>query len=252
MADGWHADPPSSNRVAIVGMTGSGKSSALKELFAEQYPRVIVLDHLGTQWPKWDGATVVYSYPDAMAFLRRVAPRSKRWRLVCCFPEGSDDVLSLFELLSPDPRKGTGFPGAVHGVALVMDELSKVAPHGCDPAILSAWSNGRHVGLTILGAAQRPSQVARIVTASTDWLGVCRMHEPADLAIVQEYSTAQVLDEVRRLPNFGLVLYNTLEGTGKVIHSPGRGRYKVVRELGANPDIKPSGKATRDKVTQDG
>lgn len=223
-------------------MTGTGKSAALKELLAERMPRVIVLDHLGTQWPRWHGATVVYSYPEAVQWLRQVAPLKRRWRLVCCFGPGSEDVRQLFVLLAPDPAKRVSFVRAVHGAALLIDELVKVVPHGADPVIQAAWSNGRHGGLTILGAAQRPSQVARIVTASSDWIGVCRMHEPADLAVIQDFTSPAVLTELARLPRFGLILWNTLEGRGRVIHSPRKGIYRIARELDPGRAMAPRGR----------
>lgn len=232
---GWYDEPPASSRFAFFGMTNTGKSAALKELLAERYPRVIVLDHLGTQWPKWDGARVVYSFPEAVVFLRQVAPLKSRWRLVCAFPQGSEDVAQLFALLAPDPRK-KGFARAVGGVTLLMDELVKVVPNGAPPIVQAGWSNGRHSGLTILGAAQRPSQVARIVTASSDYIGVFRMHEPTDLAVIQEFTSPVVMAELAKLPQYGLILWNTLDGKGRVIHSPRLGVYKVVRELNPAAD----------------
>lgn len=233
MGSDWHTAPPPSTRVTIVGRTGSGKSSALLTLFAERYPRVVVLDHLGTQWPAWKGAQVVYRFGDAVRWLRTTAPKARRWRLVCCFPQESEDVEQLFQLLAPDPRLGGGFPKALGGVALLSDELVKVAHTSCPAIVRDAWSNGRHVGLTILGATQRPSQVARIVTASTEWLGVCQQHEPLDMEVVAAYLSPDAMREVEQLPRFGLVLYNTSTGRGMVLHSPAKGQYVQVRELGA-------------------
>lgn len=232
MARDWYAAPPPSTRVTIVGRTGSGKSTALLALFAERYPRVVVLDHLGTQWPRWEGVRVVYRFAEAVAWLRTTAARAKRWRLVCCFPQESDDVTALFQLMAPDPRLGGGFPRAVQGVALLNDELSQVAGPSCAPVIRAAWSQGRHVGLTVLGASQRISQVARIVTASTEWLGVCQQHEPLDMEVVAAYLPAQGMAAVAQLPPFGLVLYNTATGKGLILHATGPGRYVQAGTLG--------------------
>lgn len=235
MGRDWYTAPPPSTRVTIVGRTGSGKSTALLALFAERYPRVVVLDFLGTQWPAWDGAHVVYRMADARAWLAREAPRGRRWRLVCCFPQDSDDVTALFQLLAPDPRTGGGFPKAVGGVALLNDELSQVAGASCPPIVRGAWSQGRHVGLTVLGASQRISQVARIVTASTEWLGVCQQHEPLDMDVVAAYLPEEGLRAVEALPPFGLVLYNTMQGRGLILHSTAPGQYVHAGELGAPP-----------------
>jgi hypothetical protein len=230
--DGWYRPPPPGTRVTIVGRTGSGKSTALKALFAEQYPRVVVLDHLGTQWPMWERCEVVYTYAEALTRLRKWAPKETRWRLVCCFAQESEDVTRLFQLLAPDPRQGGGFPRAVGGVALLNDELSQVAHVSCGPLIRQAWSAGRHVGLTVLGASQRISQVARIVTASTEWLGVCQQHEPLDMEVVAQYLPPEGLAAVEALPPFGLVLYNTGTGRGMILHSTGPGKYQVAAQLG--------------------
>lgn len=238
MADEWHAEPPPNTRVIIVGRTGTGKSAALKTLFAERYPRVLVLDFNGTQWPRWKGARVVYSYPELVGRLRQLAQtRTRAYRVVCCFAQGSDDVTALFQLLTPDPRLDGGFPRASGGVTLLCDELSKVAGTGAPDAVVNAWSGGRHVGLTILGAAQRVSQVQRIVTASSEWIGVCQSHEPLDADILAQYLPPDAMGEVAKLPPFGLVLWNVAQGGGMVLHSPGKGVYRLARSLG--PKIKP-------------
>lgn len=239
----WYSLPPPSTRVTIVGRTGSGKSTALKVLFAEQYPRVVVLDHLGTQWPRWQGAQVVYHYAEAVTLFRKLAARP-RWRVVCCFAQDSEDVAQLFTLLAPDPRLGGGFPRAVRGVALLNDELAQVVPTSSAPIIRAAWSQGRHVGLSVLGASQRISQVARIVTASTEWLGVCQQHEPLDMEVVASYLSADAMQAVEGLPPFGLVLWNTTTGRGCILHSLGPGQYRRAGELGppSAPETKPSRK----------
>jgi hypothetical protein len=209
--------PPPSTRVLATGATESGKSSALRALFAVRYPRVLVLDFLGTEWPQWEHAQVVENFAQLRALLGQLAARPA-WRIVCNFDEGSADVAQLVALLGPKP-KGIPFPRAAGGMTFLCDEVDLLYPlNANEPGTRSLWARGRHAGLTILAATQRLPQVHRVVSAQSQWLVICRQHEPSDLEAIARRVPPSVLEEVWKLEPFGAVIYRTDRG------HPGRAR----------------------------
>lgn len=221
--------PPPSLRVFATGATGSGKTTLLRRLYVERTARVLIVDFLGSDWPQLPGAHVVGGLDELADALGKVAG-AKRWRIVAGL--APDDMPALAAWLLPQSlADGASFPRAVGGMALVCDEADLIAGPNADPRVLDLSRRGRHVGLSLYYASQRPAQVARLVTASSEHLLLCKQHEPRDLAYLRGLAPGAVVDELARLPDHGAIFWATREGQGHVLQSVGtfpRQSYRVI------------------------
>src|SRR3954471_10760723 len=121
------AAPPASSRVFACGVTGSGKTRALRRLWLDRPPRALILDATG-EWLSEKGARLAHDWPELIAELRRAAGRP-RWRLVA--PSDELDPVDLVELLLTWRAGALPYPRAVGGMALLVDELSAFAHNSC-------------------------------------------------------------------------------------------------------------------------
>ncbi len=209
---------PPSLRAFVSGTTGSGKSTLLRNLFVARYPRSIILAHT----PDW-GEPDALSLGQLAGRLRKVAGRDL-WRIVVALDE-PEEISELAELLAPRSLARRSLALAFGGVALVVDELAEIAGRAADSHITGLWRRGRHAGLTIFGGTQRPADVARIVTAMSQWLAVCATHEPADLAYFRGILPPPAMQAIDQLPPYGALLWETATRSGSVID----GELRLVR-----------------------
>jgi hypothetical protein len=217
---------PPSQRIFVTGGTGSGKSKLLRDLWLPRVPRALILDHTG-EWEQLKGAQIAESFPALLRELRRAAARP-RWRVVAHLTQ--DDRERLADLLVPAVVKRGSYALEVGGMALVDDEVSQTADGSSPPKVRGLWERGRHAGLTILAATQRPAQVARIVTSQSQWLGVCRLHEPNDVKYLRDALSPEAIAALEQLPEYGAILWDNRVRTGYVIDK----HRRVVRRLNAN------------------
>jgi hypothetical protein len=217
------AAPPASSRVFACGVTGSGKTSALRRLWLERSPRALILDATG-EWLSDKGARLAHDWSELLAELRRAANRA-RWRIVA--PAEQLDPAQVIELLLARGGAGVPYPRAVGGMALLVDELSAFAHNSCSHRVTAGWTRGRHAGLTILGASQFPAQVARAVTSQSEWWLVYSMHEPGDVAYLARALPPAVMQAHGALEQYHAVLWSTVRRAGWLL-SPD---YKLIRQL---------------------
>jgi len=222
------AAPPASSRVFACGVTGSGKTRALRLLWLDRAPRALILDATGEWLPGGQqyerGARVAGDWGELRAELHRVAGRA-RWRIVV--PVDELEPAEVIGLLLARGAGGLTYPRAVGGLALVVDELAPFAHNSCSQKITAGWTRGRHAGLSIFGASQFPAQVARAVTSQSEWWVVYAMHEPADVAYLARALPAPVMEAHRALERFHAILWNTSRRAGYLIGPD----YKVIRQL---------------------
>jgi hypothetical protein len=219
---------PDSVRVVACGMTESGKDYWLKRLYLERCPRALMLDPLGEYIADKRVGFRVYeaeSLADVRRALARAAKEGPRWRVVARIDAQHSAAVARL-LVPPVIRAGGAFPQHVGGMGLYCSELDLFAPTAADPDVVGLWRRGRHVGLSIYGASQRPHGISRMVTAMSGWLVVCQTHEPKDVAYLGECLPSDAMEEVNRLEWQAVFIWRRqtsswviLDRAGKVLKS---------------------------------
>lgn len=234
---------PASVRVLACGMTESGKDYLLRRLFLDRYPRALVLDPLN-EWPAERGRARVYrvrQVGELRGALARAAREGPRWRIFASLgPAAAPEVA---QCLVPEViRAGGAYPLHVRGMALYCGELDLFAPTSAPDAVAGLWRRGRHVGLSIFGASQRPHGIGRIITSMCGWLLVTKTTEPRDLAYLRSFVPAGAYREIEALPWRWAVLVDTRGARWFVLND----RQQIVRrgavELGAPAGLEPAGR----------
>lgn len=214
-----------SERAIAVGMTRSGKTYTLRRIFIDRYPRVLVNDRIG-EWKDWKGAHHAVGLDETLALLEAAAKR-RTWRIVTSGLE-EEELASLARLLVPPGGPYTGYAYAVGGMALALDEADETARQGAAREVLAMWNRGRHAGLSIFAATQRPSGVARIVTAMSRWVIVCQLGEPADLRYLQATLSADAYAAAESLPWHYTIMWDRQNRLGYLLNESRR----IVRRFG--------------------
>lgn len=197
--------PPASQRVAIFGATGSGKTHLLRRLWLARTPRQLILDATG-EFIREPGVIGVSSDADLRRALYRQASR-RDWRIA--IPDDAVDLEALSGLLLPPFGSGRrSLSEAVNGLALVLDEAYQSCPHHAPPYIVNLFRRGRHAGLSIYAASQRPADVGRFVTAQAQWLAVCQTHEPNDLTFFRRTLPPAVSARIEGLEEHEALLFD--------------------------------------------
>ncbi len=201
---------PASVRVVACGMTESGKDYLLRRLFLDKYPRALILDPLN-EWPRNYGDWRVYrvrQVEELRPTLARAVREGSRWRIYAALGERS--AVELATCLVPEVIGPAGaFPLHVGGMALYSPELDLFAPTSAPDEVVGLWRRGRHVGLSIFGASQRPHGISRIVTSMSGWLMITRTNEPRDLAYLRSFIPGEAYAQVLTLPWLAAVVVDT-------------------------------------------
>lgn len=225
---------PPTERVIACGVTESGKDYLLKRLFLNRCPRSLVLDMVGeftTERPPGGRLYFARSLEELRAQLKRAAREGPRWRVVAAIgPEQARDVARL--LVPPVlERDGGAFPLYVGGMALQCSELDLFAPTNAHADVAGLWRRGRHVGLSVFGASQRPHGIARIVTAMSGWVLVTKTQEPADLKYLSDFLPSSAMREVEALRWRWAVLVDKRRGAWYLLNDA----QKIVRSGATAP-----------------
>lgn len=143
---------------AVIGASGTGKSSYIKGELLREYSRLLVWSPLEKtdQYAKFCNGVTVDKITDLVAALK--AGR----KAIVYVPKGKDkEVKNQFGLFCRVVWE-------LEGATVLVEELSRVTMPSWSPP---AWKNlstaGRHQGLTIIGVSQRPAQIDK------DFLGNC-------------------------------------------------------------------------------
>lgn len=200
--------PVASLRAVAVGATGTGKSTLLRELFVARAPRVVALDVTG-EWERGGAPHVARSLDGLLNALEHFASkRARRWLIAAQL--GAGEVEELAPLLVPESGSAKGLAAIFGGLALAVDEVDTFAPQSAPPEIRNLWQRGRHAGLSIFAATQRPSACHRIVTSQSQFVAVCQLHEPRDVAYARSILPPDAYAAALALPRFHAVMLDTV------------------------------------------
>lgn len=176
--------------VTVVGRTGSGKTQLLAKFVGARHKRRITIDLLGecvALYPEAIRADSLVKIVRVMELLHK--NDVDEWHIVASIDV--PEVGQLLQLLTPTGSGSAYSLSAVWGgIALEIFELDLVAPvdrsnAATREAIRTAYARGRHYGLSILAATQRPHMIDRIATAQSTHVVTFQMHEPADLKFLK-------------------------------------------------------------------
>jgi hypothetical protein len=145
--------------IAVIGASGTGKSSFIKGELLRKYRRLIIWSPLEKtdKYASFFGGIVVNGR--ISEFVAKIKGTDKA---IIYVPTGSDsDIKKQFDLFCR-------VVWTQEGATVLVEELSRVTMASWSP---QAWKNlstaGRHQGLTLIGTSQRPA------TIDKDFLGNC-------------------------------------------------------------------------------
>lgn len=149
----------SADIIAVIGASGTGKSSFIKGELLKRYKRLVIWSPLEAtdNYAGFCGGVVITGRITAMVDAVKAGTKA-----IVYVPTGSDkEVKHQFDLFC---RVVWTMPGAT----VLVEELSRVTMASWAPP---AWKNlstaGRHQGLRLIGTSQRPAQIDK------DFLGNC-------------------------------------------------------------------------------
>ena len=145
--------------IAVIGASGTGKSSYIKGELLKKYSRLII----------WSPLEKTDNYA---GFCGGIVVNGKITELIAVIKEGAKEV--VFVPVGSDAQIKKQFDlfcrvvWELEGATVLVEELSRVTMASWSPP---AWKNlstaGRHQGLKIIGTSQRPA------TIDKDFLGNC-------------------------------------------------------------------------------
>lgn len=145
--------------IAVIGASGTGKSSYIKGELLKKYKRLIVWSPLEKtdNYAAFCGGVVVNGKISEL--VNHVKAGTKA---IVYVPTGSDsEIKTQFD-------RFCRVVWEIEGATVLVEELSRVTMASWSPP---AWKNlstaGRHQGLTIIGTSQRPASIDK------DFLGNC-------------------------------------------------------------------------------
>lgn len=180
-------------RVIATGRTLSGKTEWIWRRYLRRVPRLLIVDTIG-EWASSRAASVqgahfttgVDETLDAMTALAPV----EQWRIVADLER--EELVELSDILAP--RRIEESPVTpLGGMGIYLDEVDLLVPLG-DARLGGLWRRGRHVGLSVFAATQRPSSVNKEVSAMVDVYGVLPLDEVRDVAYLRQRFGRELAD----------------------------------------------------------
>jgi hypothetical protein len=226
----------------VVGRTGSGKTQLLARKIAPRHRRRITVDLTGE-------CEALYPYAYRATSLRQVyralALWSKReiydWHMVVVL-EHADLARLVWTLCPRYDGTSRGLSSLWGGVCLEVFEVDVLLPvngSGGDVgrAMKNACARGRHEGLSLLCATQRPHQCDRILTSQSHHVISFAMHEPNDTKWLKDVGGSQFAAIARGgLAQYESVWYSAGSGELAIYDAD----YRLIRTVPAHGDVVPT------------
>lgn len=196
----------------VTGKTGSGKTALIAHHIGPRHARRVTLDFTGECRKLYPHAVEAVGVLRVIDTLRAWDNKNvQRWHLVAALEV--PEVATLVDLFAPKyDGKRRGLAELYGGVALECFELDLIMPVDRSTgetghAMRHAFARGRHYGLSILAATQRPRMIDRMATAQSSALVTFTMHEPDDIKFLERAGGRAFAELARRLPRFHSAWY---------------------------------------------
>jgi hypothetical protein len=184
--------------IGCVGLRGSGKSRALREII-ECRPRLVVVDVMGEH----RFGQIVSDLGDAFEILDAVQGRKKF--ALTIQPERGD--------LADVVDQVCDYVFEIGDLTLALEEIPHYATASSMPEGLDALARmGRHRQIDLIYTGQRFAELPRRLTATTDFFVLFGQREPSDLSALADRVGRDVAERVEDLPLHGRVLYDVMMG----------------------------------------
>jgi hypothetical protein len=185
--------------VGIAGRRGCGKSTVARRIL-ERCPRIVLWDPLGEH--DW--------CPNELASVGELE-RFLAWA------DGRDTFAARCTLQWGSLEAEFGVVAEVvyeYGdLVLGVEEVPLICSPGALPDGFDRLVRlGRHQGVSVVYTGQRLTEVARRLTAATDYFILFRHSEPRDLDGIAERCGSEVAERVADLPRHGFLVWDVVEG----------------------------------------
>lgn len=153
---------------AYIGASGSGKSTAIKRRLMKAKPkRLIIVDPMG-EYGK---------YAPPVSTIKELLAKANQKTFAVSFKTSKLNPKDQFETICD-------IAYSIGGLWLVVEELSLyTSAQSAPPSWSDCTMRGRHMGMTVIGASQRPSRIDK------DFFGNCSMIHTGRLNFANDAKT---------------------------------------------------------------
>lgn len=218
--------------ITCIGATGSGKTRLLARVLGPRHRRRITFDTVGECEDLYPLAHRAFGLSRVYSALERWAEAGlEDWHLIAILSR--EEIGELVWKLNPIYDGTTrGLAQMWGGVCLESFEVDVLMPVNDDgsstrAAMFNAFARGRHSGLSLLCATQRPAQCGRMVTSQSQYIITFNMSEPGDVRWLEKAGGRAFADTARRLGRFESAWFEK-ESRRIYVHDPS---YTLVRTI---------------------
>jgi len=208
--------------VGVVGRKGSGKSTIVSDrpvALLQRCPRIVLWDAMG------EHVWIPNNYSDIdrlEQFLKH--NKDEETFAVAFIPPKGLDLAEAF----------TEFGDIVYSAGNLMLCVEEV-PMLCTASYLPPEFDGlvrlgRHRHISMLWTAQRAAEVARRLTAATDWFVLFRSTEPRDLEAIADRCGEETADHVQQLGEHEYIVFDVMARRESSIAQLLAGVQKIVQQ----------------------
>jgi hypothetical protein len=189
-------------RIYAVGASGFGKSTLMDQMAAPS-PRLIVFDYLTAPGARKRQRRLKLTHVTTVTQIRNAMATGKNFRL-WYQPPIDEQVQALHELsmLIWRAQHLAGFPA----LTLYVDEIADSFPVYALPTDQRGFYRlckaGRHIGVNVLAASQKPAQVNTELRGNLDAFYAFRLTTEADLKAVHAIGGRALSDFCRKAPRY--------------------------------------------------
>jgi len=166
--------------LAAFGATGSGKSHAIKKLLKRLKPNKLIIWDTKLEYGNF--GQVVTTFSDLINACKTSTGKKKaNYKIIMQPVEKHRDNPEAFNMVCKLAFKMTG-------CTYVADELQRVttassAPHWWKICV----ADGRHEGMTLIGAGQRPANVNKDILSNATFIRGFRLNHSGDIQTMKDF-----------------------------------------------------------------